>query len=65
MSAADAGGVSVSGVLGGVTLSGGCDALVDLLPGLVVVGAEMRFADVVIGWVRCGLQIVSELVVSE
>ena len=64
MSAADAGDVSVSSALGGVALLGGFDAAVDLLPGLVVVGAEIRLADIVIG-VRHFLLIVSELAVSE
>ena len=57
--------MSISRALGDVALSGGFDAAVDLLPGLVVVGAEIRFADVVIGWVRNGLQIAFEPVVSE
>ena len=65
MSAADAGDVSVSSALGDVTLPGGFDAPVDLLPVLVVVGAEIRLADVVAGWVRCGLLIASELAACE
>ena len=48
-----------------LALPGGFDAPVDLLPGLVVVGAEIRLADVVTGWVRCFLLIASELAVSE
>ncbi len=65
MSAVDAGGVSAPAALSGLALLGGFDTAVDLLPGLVVVGAEVWFADVVIGWVRHFLLIVSELAVSE
>ncbi len=64
-SAADAGGMSAPAALSCLALLGGFDAVVDLLPGLVVVGAEMRFADVVIGWVCHFLLIVSELAVAE
>lgn len=65
MSAADAGGVSAPSALGDVSLFGGFDAPVDLLPGLVVVGVEVWFADVVTRWVHGGVQIVSELSASE
>jgi hypothetical protein len=64
MSAADAGGVSVLGALGVVALFGGFDAPVDLLPGLVVVGAESWLVEVVIGLVRRGVPMASELGVS-
>lgn len=66
MSAADTGCVSASGTFGDAALSGGFDALVDCLPGLVVVGAVSWPVDVVvIGWVCRGVSIVSELAVSE
>ena len=64
-SVADAGEVSARSAVGDVTVPGGFDAAVDLLPGLVVVGAGIVDPDVAVWRVSVELSVLAGSAASE